>query len=87
VTPTADGSIFSMTSEAGHLVRLRKWLRDERAGHGVRTEEQSNLPLAAGELCANSIQHTHEDQGGQPIQVSARSSADSLQAWAPWSPQ
>ena len=31
-----------------------------------------------GELCANSIQHAYEGKGGQPIQVSVRSSADSL---------
>jgi hypothetical protein len=27
VTPKAAGSTLSMTSEAEHLVRLRKWLR------------------------------------------------------------
>jgi predicted RNA binding protein with dsRBD fold (UPF0201 family) len=27
VTPKAAGSTFSMTSEAEHLVRFRKWLR------------------------------------------------------------
>jgi serine/threonine-protein kinase RsbW len=67
-----------MTSEAEHLVRLRKWLRDELAGHGVPKQEQSNLLLAVGELCANCIQHAYEGRGGQPIQVSVRSSADSL---------
>ncbi len=67
-----------MTSEAEHLVRLRKWLRDELAGHGVPKPEQANLLLAVGELCANSIQHAYEGRGGQPIQVSVRSSADSL---------
>jgi anti-sigma regulatory factor (Ser/Thr protein kinase) len=78
MTPKAAGSTFSMTSEAEHLVRLRKWLRDELAGHGVPKQEQSNLLLAVGELCANSIQHAYEGRGGQPIQVSVRSSADSL---------
>jgi anti-sigma regulatory factor (Ser/Thr protein kinase) len=78
VTPKAAGSTFSMTSEAEHLVRLRKWLRDELAGHGVPKQEQPNLLLAVGELCANSIQHAYEGRGGQPIQVSVRSSADSL---------
>jgi anti-sigma regulatory factor (Ser/Thr protein kinase) len=78
VTPKAAGSTFSMTSEAEHLVRLRKWLRDELAGHGVPKQEQSNLLLAVGELCANCIQHAYEGRGGQPIQVSVRSSADSL---------
>jgi len=67
-----------MTSEAEHLVRLRKWLRDELAGHGVPKQEQSGLLLAVGELCANSIQHAYEGRGGQPIQVSVRSSPDSL---------
>ena len=47
VTPKAAGSTFSMTSEAEHLLRLRKWLRDELAGHGVPMQEQSNL-LEAG---------------------------------------
>ena len=78
MTPKAADSTFSMTSEAEHLVRLRKWLRDELAGHGVPKQEQSNLLLAVGELCANSIQHAYEGRGGQPIQVSVRSSADSL---------
>ena len=78
MTPKAAGSTFSMTSEAEHLVRLRKWLRDELAGHGVPKQEQSNLLLAVGELCANCIQHAYEGRGGQPIQVSVRSSADSL---------
>jgi anti-sigma regulatory factor (Ser/Thr protein kinase) len=67
-----------MTSEPEHLVRLRKWLRDELAGHGVPTQERSSLLLAVGELCANSIQHAYEGRGGQPIHVSVRSSADSL---------
>jgi serine/threonine-protein kinase RsbW len=67
-----------MTSEAEHLVRLRKWLRDELSGHGVPKQEQSNLLLAVGELCANSIEHAYEGRAGQPIQVSVRSSADSL---------
>ena len=76
--PGAAGSTFSMTSEAEHLVRLRKWLRNELSGHGVQKQEQSNILLAVGELCANSIQHAYEGKGGQPIQVSVRSSADSL---------
>jgi anti-sigma regulatory factor (Ser/Thr protein kinase) len=77
VTPK-DAGTFSMTSEAEHLVRLRKWLREELAGHGVPKQEQANLLLAVGELCANSIQHAYEGKGGQPIQISVRSSADSL---------
>ena len=67
-----------MTSEAEHLLRLRKWLREELIGHGVPKQEQPNLLLAVGELCANSIQHAYEGRGGQPIKVSVRSSDDSL---------
>ena len=78
MTPKAAGGTFSMTSEAEQLVRLRKWLREELAGHDVPKQEQFNLLLAVGELCANSIQHAYEGRGGQPIQVSVRSSADSL---------
>ena len=78
VTPNAVGGTYSMTSEAEQLVRLRKWLREELTGHGVPKQEQSNLLLAAGELCANSIQHAYDGRGGQPIHVSVRSSADSL---------
>jgi len=75
MTPNAAGSTFSMTSEAEHLLRLRKWLREELVGHGVPKQEQPNLLLAVGELCANSIQHAYEGKGGQPIHVSVRSSA------------
>ena len=78
MTPNAEGSTFSMTSEAEHLLRLRKWLRDELAGHGVPKQDQPNLLLAVGELCANSIQHAYEGRGGQPIKVSVRSSDDSV---------
>jgi serine/threonine-protein kinase RsbW len=67
-----------MTSEAEHLLRLRKWLREELAGHGVPKQDQPNLLLAVGELCANSIQHAYEGRAGQPITVSVRSSDDSL---------
>jgi anti-sigma regulatory factor (Ser/Thr protein kinase) len=67
-----------MTSEAEHLLRLRKWLREELNGHGVPKQEQPNLLLAVGELCANSIQHAYDGRGGQPINVSVRSSDESL---------
>jgi anti-sigma regulatory factor (Ser/Thr protein kinase) len=78
MTPTPAGGNFSMTSEAEQLVRLRKWLREELAGHDVPKHEQPNLLLAVGEICANSIQHAYDGRGGQPIHVSVRSSADSL---------
>lgn len=78
MTPNPEGSTFSMTSEAEHLLRLRKWLREELAGHGVPKQDQPNLLLAVGELCANSIQHAYEGKGGQPITVSVRSSDDSV---------
>ena len=75
--PAAKGT-FSMTSEAGELVRLRKWLREELEGHGVPRPDQSNLLLAVGELCNNSIQHAYEGQSGKPIRVSVRSSDEAL---------
>src|SRR5215831_16708875 len=78
MTSNATGSTFSMTSEAEHLLRLRKWLREELIGHGVPKQEQPNLLLAVGELCANSIQHAYGGKGGQPIKVSVRSSDESL---------
>ncbi len=78
MTPNPEGSTFSMTSEAEHLLRLRKWLREVLAGHGVPKQDQPNLLLAVGELCANSIQHAYEGRGGQPITVSVRSSDNSV---------
>ncbi len=78
MTPNPEGSTFSMTSEAEHLLRLRKWLREELAGHGVPKQDQPNLLLAVGELCANSIQHAYEGRAGQPIMVSVRSSDNSV---------
>ena len=78
MSPNPEGSTFSMTSEAEHLLRLRKWLREVLAGHGVPKQDQPNLLLAVGELCANSIQHAYEGRGGQPITVSVRSSDNSV---------
>ena len=78
MTPNAAGRTFFMTSEAEHLLRLRKWLRDELVGRGVPEQDQPNLLLAVGELCAHSIQHAYEGAGGYPINVSVRSSAESL---------
>jgi serine/threonine-protein kinase RsbW len=78
MTPNPEGSTFSMTSEAEHLLRLRGWLCEELAGHGVPKQDQPNLLLAVGELCANSIQHAYEGRAGQPITVSVRSSDDSV---------
>jgi anti-sigma regulatory factor (Ser/Thr protein kinase) len=78
MTRNPEGSTFSMTSEAEHLLRLRKWLREELAGHGVPKQDQPNLLLAVGELCANSIQHAYEGRAGQPITVSVRSSDNSV---------
>ena len=78
MTLPAGKGTFSMTSEAGELVRLRKWLREELAGHSVPRPDQSNLLLAVGELCSNSIQHAYEGQSGKPIRVSVRSSDEAL---------
>jgi len=78
MTPSPEGSTFSMTSEAEHLLRLRKWLREELTGQGVPKQDQPNLLLAVGELCANSIQHAYDGRAGQPIKVSVRSSGDSV---------
>ena len=78
MTRQAAKGTFSMTSEAGELVRLRKWLREELEGHGVPRPDQSNLLLAVGELCNNSIQHAYEGQSGKPIRVSVRSSDEAL---------
>ncbi len=47
MTPKPAGGTFSKTSEAAHGVRLRQWLRDGLAGHGVPKPEQPNL-LEAG---------------------------------------
>ena len=78
MTSKTEGGSFSMTSEPEHLLRLRKWLREELAGHGVPKQDQPNLLLAVGELCANSIQHAYEGKAGHPIKVSVRSSDDSV---------
>jgi serine/threonine-protein kinase RsbW len=78
MTPNSEGGTFSMTSEPEHLLRLRKWLREELVGHGVPKQDQPNLLLAVGELCANSIQHAYEGKAGQPITVSVRLSDDSV---------
>ena len=67
-----------MSSEAEHLLGLRRWLRTELERLGVDRSTQSALVLAVGELCANSIEHAYEGRGGEPIHVSVRGFDDRL---------
>jgi len=73
----ASGS-FTMSSEAEHLGRLRRWLRAELEGLGVDRPTQAALLVAVGELCTNSIRHAYEGHGGQPINVSVQGHEDRL---------
>ncbi|HEX7786710.1 MAG TPA: ATP-binding protein [Methylomirabilota bacterium] len=57
---TAAPGRFTMSSEAEHLGRLRRWLRGALAGLGIDRATGSALLLAVGELCANSIEHAYE---------------------------
>jgi anti-anti-sigma factor len=69
---------FSMSSEAEDLARLRAWLREALAALGVDQATRAALVLAVGELCANSIEHAYDGQGGQPINVSVLGHPDRL---------
>jgi len=76
---TAAPGRFTMSSEAEHLGRLRQWLRGALAGLGVDRATGSELLLAVGELCANSIEHAYEGRGGQSIEVSVRGYDDRVE--------
>jgi anti-sigma B factor antagonist len=76
---TAAPDRFTMSSEAEHLGRLRQWLRGALAGLGVDRATGSELLLAIGELCANSIEHAYEGRGGQSIEVSVRGYDDRVE--------
>jgi len=77
MSPAASGR-FSMSSEAEDLARLRAWLRETLGGLGVDRATRAELVLAVGELCANSIEHAYDGQGGQPINVSVLGHPDRL---------
>src|SRR5260370_35140933 len=67
-----------MSSEAEDLARLRAWLRETLGELGVDRATRAELVLAVGELCANSIEHAYDGQGGQPINVSVVGHPDRL---------
>jgi serine/threonine-protein kinase RsbW len=77
VSAAAPGH-FTISSEAEHLAALREWLRGELARMGVERETRASLVLAVGELCANSIEHAYDGQGGHPIHVSVSAFEDRL---------
>src|SRR6266478_9062863 len=75
---SAASGRFSMSSEAEDLARLRAWLRETLGELGVDRATRAELVLAVGELCANSIEHAYDGQGGQPINVSVVGHPDRL---------
>lgn len=69
---------FSMTSEPANLAGMRAWLRATLARHGLGSDGIAALVLAAGELCANAIEHAYGGAAGQPIKLSVGGAAGRL---------
>jgi serine/threonine-protein kinase RsbW len=75
--PDLEGdSRLTITSDSSELARVRAWLRQALAAHGLPAEAQSGLQVAVSELAANAIKHGYEGMLGQPIYITLESHQD-----------
>jgi PAS domain S-box-containing protein len=68
----------SFPAEAGELGRVRKTLRTWLGQCQLDTQQAQNVLVAAGEACANAIEHGHRDSPGDIVLLRAEAFADSL---------
>jgi PAS domain S-box-containing protein len=66
-------------AEAGRLSTVRSALRTWLARCGIDTTTAQNVLVAAGEACANAIEHGHRFLPGGQIRLRAAATADDLQ--------
>jgi len=66
-------------AEAGRLAPVRSALRTWLARCGIDTTTAQNVLVAAGEACANAIEHGHGFRAGGLIRLRAAATADHLQ--------
>jgi anti-sigma regulatory factor (Ser/Thr protein kinase) len=65
-------------AEPSRLAPIRSALRGWLERCGVDPVTVQNVLVAAGEACANAIEHGHRDAGGGPIRLRAAATADAL---------
>ncbi|WP_155370939.1 SpoIIE family protein phosphatase [Catellatospora vulcania] len=69
---------MTFPAEAGQLAPVRSALRDWLRRCALPTQFTQGVLLAAGEACANAIEHGHRGNPGEPIQLRAEAYADRL---------
>jgi PAS domain S-box-containing protein len=70
---------IAFPAEAARLSPVRSALRSWLASCGIDTTTAQNVLVAAGEACANAIEHGHRLQQGGLIRLRAAATADDLQ--------
>jgi PAS domain S-box-containing protein len=69
---------LSFPAEASRLAPVRASLRDWLHRCGLPPRTVQNVLVAAGEACANAIEHGHRDTPGGPVRLHAEAFADRL---------
>jgi anti-sigma regulatory factor (Ser/Thr protein kinase) len=68
----------SFPAEAGELGGVRRTLRTWLGQCQLDAQQAQNILVAAGEACANAVEHGHRDTPGDVVRLRAEAFADSL---------
>ncbi|MFF4652289.1 SpoIIE family protein phosphatase [Streptomyces sp. NPDC001380] len=68
----------SFPAESGRLAQVRGALREWLARCDLPPRQAQGVLVAAGEACANAIEHGHRDRPGQQVRLTATATADGL---------
>jgi PAS domain S-box-containing protein len=69
---------MTFPAESGQLAPVRSALRDWLTRCALPTQMAQGVLLAAGEACANAIEHGHRGSPGAPVELRAEAYADRL---------
>jgi PAS domain S-box-containing protein len=69
---------ISFPAEPAELAHVRQTLRGWLGRCRLGTQQAQNVLVAAGEACANAIEHGHRDAPGEAVRLRAEAFADSL---------
>ncbi|MGM1062017.1 SpoIIE family protein phosphatase [Saccharothrix sp. Mg75] len=69
---------LSFPAEAAQLAPVRKTLRGWLTRCGLPAQDVQNVLIAAGEACANAVEHGHRDATGDPVRLRAEALVDDL---------
>ena len=65
-------------AEADRLATVRQALREWLAACGLKPLTVQNILVAAGEACANAVEHGYRDDPGGPVRLQAEATAENI---------